>query len=635
MFLSVGAFASPGGSEPRFIMVGNGDPITPKHDGIHYFIAKDNHYLNDSLSADEVKNAVKVAREAGKVVYDFLSVHIAGDLPVIVAKEFGGVKYEILLDKLVFTPNGNTITVAALITKTNGDSYAFGGENVRFTGQGGIESGNLNLLMDNNLELKTQQLNTKVKVKITGGGLTYGCDGFENVSIFGNVSFDRELLVPEDNNPDTDFIDPSKIVTSRFKLEKISDFNDIVIEIKLPPFQITKMKGFGFQVEKAIIDLSAKNNAAFFRLPVGYIPDIEGTGWMGVSIQSLKVKLPSHFVNRKTKQRIEIDANGLLIDRYGFSGQVLGKNFLTLEEGDVSGWDISINTLGLNFLKNQVTGGTLEGQIRPAVVKNEKQALGYKAQFDPIRDFYNFSVFVRDTIEFPFLKAGAVTLTKNSSIKLTLVNKRFNARANLNGELNIKAEELTLKKYKFSSMIVSTQPPYLFVGYFGKSTSDTSSTKDSTKTDVFNGFSLVMKEPVIVNKEENVGVAFGIMINLDKMGIAAEGDFIIEGQLEKRNNRHYWVNKSFSVSKIKVSADINPIKFTGELVFIKNDPIYGKAFFGRLAAELNFGKKYVVQSAALFGNKDKNPYWFVDLMYGPSSNNTKGISIKMRKFRIF
>jgi hypothetical protein len=627
LILIFGAFTSQAKISLPYIQVRNSQNIKPKHDGVHYFIDNDQSLIFEEATAQGVKNAVNAAREAGKVVYDFLSINIQSDLPVVVSKQVGGVEYEILLDKLVFTPQGNTISIAATITMPDGNYYAFGGKSVTFSGKGGIEALSLTLLLDNQPELKTRQLHEGVKVLITGGGFSYDCDGFKSVSVFGKVSFSRDLLLPENGEAKSDFVNPSGMVTAEFKLNDISDFNDMTLSINMPPFQFTKMKGYGFEVSEAIIDLSAKQNAPFFHLPKGYTPDIDGTGWMGVSIKSIQVRFPPQFENRKTKSRVSAEAKGILIDKYGFSGEVLGKNILQLTEGNASGWDISISNFGLIFLKSQITAGKMEGKIRPSVVETEDQALFYSAQIDPIKNYYSFNVEVADSLEFSFLKAANVLLTKNSYIKLSVENQKFHAKANLNGRLDIRAQELKLKSYTFQSLLASTDPPYLFVGYFGKTEKTTDSSgvvinkSDPTDQpgDNFNGFTVTMKEPKILNRDENVAVTFGLMVNLDKMGVSAEGDFIIEGAFENHNERHFWKNKSFSLGKVKVTADLNPVSFMGELEFIKNDPVYGKAFFGRLDANLNFGSKYKLKSAAMFGTKDRNRYWFVDLMFEPSN----------------
>ncbi len=598
------------------ISLEDGNLIMPKHDGKNYLVALENSdATTEKMNADDVHALVQKLRDAGKVVHDILNVRLVSDLPVVVQQEMNGVLYEFVLNKLVFTPTGNKLSIVAMISLPNGAFYAFEGENVKFTGKGGIESGSLSLLLDNNPTLTDRQLGNKVNLQLTGGGFTYGCNGFEDFSLFGNVIFDRSLIVPESTSTG-DVIEGN--VKSSFRIEHAKDFNDLIIKISVQPFQMPNMKGFGFQVSDAIIDLSEKSNASGFKLPKDYLPSVGGELWKGVAIGNIEVRFPKTFKNRTSKQRIQAGVNALLIDKYGLSGEFYGKNILTIKDGDLNGWDYSIEDASVILVKNQVKAGSLGGKLRVSI-SDENRLLGYNALIDPTKDYYNFSVRVIDSLEFSFLKASKVLLKPASYISLKLKDGEFSASAMLHGKLNINANEVKLEEFTFENLFISTAAPYLSIGSFSGGGSGTEYR--------MGGFPISIISPKIGVLDNVANIEFGVKVNLDDMGISATGGFLIQGAFVSENNRHFWKNKSFELKKLAVEADLNVGQFKGTVEFFKDDAIYGKGFYGEMAMTLNLDSPVSVKAAAVFGKKEDR-YWFVDGELS-SGGGMGGISINL------
>ena len=601
------------------VILEDGSMIMPKHDGQNYFIE-----LRDSkpeparpITADDVHNAVEKLRKAGKVVNDILNVHFVSDLPIVIEKEIGGATVSIVLDALIFTPTGNKLSMSAMVSTPKGDFYAFYSESIKFTGKGGIESGSLKLLVDNNPFLKSDQLGSKIKLEITGGGFSFGCDGFEDFSVFGNVVFDRSLIVPEETDGT---VRSGGNVRSAFKLEHIKDFNDIFISITMQPFQMANMKGYGFQVENAIIDLSDRVNPSDFNFPIKYFPNEGGNLWKGVSIGKVSVSFPKNFKKRTSTRRLEVGVNNLLIDKYGVSGEIYGKNIFNIKEGDLSGWDYSLEDVSIILVKSQVQGGSLGGKIRIAI-SEENKLLAYKAVIDPTRKYYDFTISLVDELEFSFLKAVKVELKPASYVKLALDNEDFIASAMLHGKLDIIAGDkgVKLEEFKFENLFVSTKAPYLSIGSFAGG---------SGKEYKMGNFPITINSPVISVKDNKANVEFGVNVNLDDMGIYASGGFLIQGQFVNENNRHFWKNTSISLKKLAVEADLSIGYFHGGVEYFNDDPIYGKGYYGNLGLELYLSSSIGIEAAALFGTIDNKRYWFVDgeLSTGGSMG---GISINL------
>jgi hypothetical protein len=139
---------------------------------------------------------------------------------------------------------------------------------------------------------------------------------------------------------------------------------------------------------------------------------------------------------------------------------------MQIKDGDLNGWDYSLDEAHIILVKNQVKSGTLEGQIRLSI-SNENRLLGYNAIIDPTRNYYNFTVSTDKNLEFEFLKASQVTLKPSSSVSLTLDNGEFVASAMLHGQMDITASQISLERYDFERLFISTRAPYLSIGYFG------------------------------------------------------------------------------------------------------------------------------------------------------------------------
>jgi hypothetical protein len=600
------------------LILEDGIVIMPKHDGKNFFVDLGGNSANtEKLKPEQVRAAVKAVRDAGKVVNDILSVHLVSDLPVVITKEMNGTKYDILLNKLVFTPTGNRLSVLAMITTASDAFYAFEGEDVKFTGKGGIESGSLSLLIDNNTEIKDQQLSSKINLKLTGGGFTYGCNGFEDFSLFGNVIFDRTLIVPESTSTG-DVV--SGNVKSTFKIEHAKDFNDLIINISMQPFQMPSMKGYGFQVSSAVIDLSDKFNTSGFALPKGYNASVDGSLWKGVSIGNIEIRFPKNFKKRKSNDRIQVGVNSLLIDKYGVSGEVYGKNLFTIQEGDLSGWDYSIENASIVVVKNQVVAGSLGGKLRVSI-SEENKLLGYSAIIDPQKDYYNFSVIVTDSLEFAFLKASKVQLKKASSVTLTLKEGQFSASAMLHGKLNINSGDVKLEEFAFENLFVSTAAPYLKIGSFGGG--------GSGKEYKMAGFPIALISPVIGVRNNVASIKFGVKVGLDSTKMSATGGFTILGEFASDDGRHFWRHKSFTVNTIDVKGHLGVCEFNGRINLFKSDPIYGDGFGGKLSLSMTEGIKSEMEIAALFG-KTTERYWFLDgIMIPGSGAESQGFKVNL------
>lgn len=577
----------------------NGEVLMPTHDGERLLVSLENKPTSAQITPEQVIAFFEKARSVGKTVHDLLSLQYVSDMPIIIQKEIQGVTYEIGLSNLIFTPAGNTLSLFAMITTTDGNQLCFAGEQIGFTGQGGIKEGTLKLVLGEKNTIQLLKL-SKIELQLTGGSLKFDCNGYDSFSIAGNVIFDRSLIVPE-NTSDGEVIAGN--VKSSFVLNEVKDWNNMVIEIAMQPFQLPNMKGYGFEVSNAVIDVSDFKNSPNCIFPVGYIAAESDNLWQGVYIGNVSVHFPKHFKNRSNPQRIVVGVSNLLIDRFGVSGEIFGENLMSLKDGDLNGWDYSLDAASIILVKNRVKAGSLGGKMRIAIA-DEDRTMAYKAIIDPTRDYYNFSVATVDAIEFSFLKASKVTLSPSSSVGLTLENGEFSASATLHGTLDITSSEdgIKLQQYTFEQLLVSTKAPYLSIGYFGGG---------SNQEHQLGNFPVTLLAPYVSVQNNVAFIEFGLGVNLDNVGISAKGGFVVEGVFVNKNNRHFWENRRFEVSQLAINADLNVGTFRGNVAFFKNDPVYGKGFFGDLEMTLKASSTLGIRAAGLFGRTTER-YWFVD-----------------------
>jgi hypothetical protein len=598
------------------IILPSGDKIMPQHDGKHFFVdEKNSQQTAGDVTPEQVKEIITKAKNVGQKVYDLLSMQYASSLPIIIQKEIAGTTYDIALDKLLFTPNGNTITIMAMITTPDGNSLCFAGEQIGFTGQGGIKEGTLRLILGGNNKIKLFKIE-KVELELTEGSLKFGCNGYESFSIGGNVIFDRSLIVPDDIKTG----EPAAgNVSSRFLLDDVRDWNNMLIEISMQPFQIPSMKGYGFSVTNAVIDISDHVNSPLCQFPKGYANAEMDELWRGVYIGNVTVRFPLHFKNRTSKQRLSVSVNSLLIDKIGVSGEIFGENIMTIKDGDLNGWDYSLDGASIVLVKSKVKAGSLIGKIRVSISSEEK-LLGYKAIIDPTRDYYNFSLNAAEDLDFEVFKAAKVHLEPASTVSLILEEEQFSATAMLHGKMNITSlkEGVSLEEFTFQNLFLSTKSPYLSVGFFGGGTE---------KELQLGGFPISIISPKILIQNNVADINFGVKVNLDDIGISATGGFVIQGAFINENNRHFWKNKKFALQKLNVKADLSIGKFSGTVEFFNDDPIYGKGFYGEMGLDLNVGVDIVARAVAVFGRKEKR-YWFVDGELS-SGGNGSGLSINV------
>ena len=98
----------------------------------------------------------------------------------------------------------------------------------------------------------------------------------------------------------------------------VTDWNNILVELTLPRFQLKSLEGWSFEVSNAVFDFSDTRNSADIKFPTDYDSPyfIEGTRelWRGFYLRELVVTLPKEFNKKNTTGRTSFRAAEILID---------------------------------------------------------------------------------------------------------------------------------------------------------------------------------------------------------------------------------------------------------------------------------------------------------------------------------
>lgn len=577
-------------------------------------------------------------------------------LPLGITKTIGGIQYSLGISNAKFTPEYTELTAFVKIVLPQTDSAGnrkelfFGANNIKLSHKGGlVGETNLVLLGDVSFPL----FGEKTLLVLKGGMematgvvtnktyVTIDCNGFKELGIDAEVLFSRTMLEPVDKsyNP----IGGDSRVAAKFKAI-VGNWNDILIDISLPTFQLTKHPGYCFELNKAVIDMSDLRNSTNVVWPKDYEKDYLVPGneklWRGFYVQSLKLVLPSQFKKKGTNDRITFQATNLLIDRMGVSGVFSGDNILNIGQGSASGWQFSVDHIELGFRANSLVSAGFNGAIILPVSSGQctsegKGELGYTAVFNSIDNEYLLKAEVTKDICFQVFK-GTANLEKNSYVELKVKEGNFLPKAVLYGTISLNAsnkvensygaisnekyvtvlddkgnvivptkkETVAFKGIIFQNLTLQTVIPYITADYFGYKNNPLD---DATVSN----FPVTINEIALTADEQSASLKVDLAINLMKDQFNGQTKFYVIGKFSPEDGIQKWKFDRLKFEEIKVAADLGGVKFKGSITILDNDPIYGNGFKGMLGADFTGGIS--VEANAIFGSKSFR-YWYVDAM---------------------
>ena len=562
----------------------------------------------------------------------FVEILLSNDLvelPVGMKKKLGNTTVTIGVSKAKFMTEYALLTIFCKVDLPQGKSILFGADEVKLSFKGGLVGSNANLVLLGDFQIPINGGNTMLTLKggqdmKTGNvnALTYvrfECNGVKELGIAADVSFPRSLIEPvgSDNKP---LADLSQKVTGSFKTV-VSDWNDIVADVTLPPFVLKGFSKVVFEIDKAVIDLSDKRNHPLVSFPAGYTNLVQGQEqlWRGVYIDKLKVTLPKEFVDKtKPNTPVSFDAEKLIVDNSGITGLIGANN--VIRTGSASGWDFSVNRFEIDLQSNTLRRAGFNGHIAIPVSKPtadgdvKKYGMAYRAVFISSSD-YLLNVSLKDTLAFDIWKAKADILP-GSYVELAVKDDQFRPKAVLNGDLKVDiGSSIKLGKVNFQGLTLQTETPYIALASVGGGFKIMSKADQNTVAN----FPIVVKSIGLQIKDKEVGLfldSLSLQFMDNSQKISALTSVSIVGEFDKRDGDIVFDFKRFDITKVGIKGDFGGFKINGNVDIFKDDPNRGTGFSGDLRLTVKLAKDTItVAAAAAFGRKNNSyRYWYVDAL---------------------
>jgi hypothetical protein len=566
------------------------DPI----DSAQYYVAKAQSVLGEIRAAQ---------RYVG-----YLDGNALQTLPVGIHKEINGLSYDIGIASVKLKPQYAELEVYMQFeVPQNGKVLTFRAKGIKFTKAGGIVGdATLELVADYAINLSGDKSQIILK---SGTFVTFDCSGFQSMGITADVKFSRDLLLPED---ESGRIIEGNVISS-FDA-KVDNWNDLVVQVSLPAFQVKNLEGVGFSVLDAVFDFSDLRNAPSVKFPVGYestqmLPDNPNL-WRGFYLRELSVRLPDQFSKKGETGRTTFAAYDVLIDNMGFSGLLVGTKLLTPKDGDLDGWSFSIDSLSIELQANTLKEAAFNGGI-VIPIGGEDTPFEYSALIN-IGNEYVFNVSPAKDLQFKVFQTSEVEIYEASYLEVKLVDGKFRPKANLHGKMSIAAKlgdsesskKASLADITFENLELQSVKPYIKIGAFSFGSEAAQQAMANLPISINN---IGMRSM----SDTEVGLDFDIVVNLTESFSGAAGLTIV-GKIDTETGFQSWKFKRVDVNEIMIDVDQGAFKFYGRMLFYRNDLVYGNGFNGIIDAEFSPGIK--VKATAIFGSVTNMRYWYADAL---------------------
>ncbi|MDA3953310.1 MAG: hypothetical protein PF485_06665 [Bacteroidales bacterium] len=562
-----------------------------------------------TVKADELLDLVK---SENRFIKKLDSATIIS-LPVGIKADVGGLEYIILIDEVNFKPEGEYFNAfMSFEIPQSGKKLAFKGLNIPFSFGGGLD-GDVRLELVSPVPLT---IGEGMEMVINGDKKTYvvwDCEGFKEMAVDADVLFDPSIFVPEDK--DGNLLEGT-MIKSHFNVN-IADWNDLVVQLSIDPFQIKGIEGVGFEITDAVLDFSDYRNAPNVQFPANYLSSYFVPGnpnlWRGVYIRQAAIRLPKQLKvqegqtsNTGSQGRISFIGTQLIIDEAGFSGTIVAENLLTLEQGQIGDWAFSLEKIGITLEAGQLTKAGFEGGIIVPVMDKESP-LKYTALID-LGNKYTFNIQTTGNLNMD-IWAAKVNLKPASYIEIEMLDGDFMPMACLHGQakIEIASDGLGIGA-DFESLVIQSEKPYLSCQSFSLGLDGMDSKMGNFPISINDiGFRNV--------SDTEMGIEFSVILNLvgeGDGGFGAEAGLMLVGEMDQDRGLTSWKYSYLDLTKIVVDINGGAYKIHGSLTFFKNAETYGNGFNGQVSAE--FIDIIKVDATAIFGKVDGYRYWYVDAL---------------------
>lgn len=576
----------------------------------HFIEGQQNkNFINDSITEQKIDSIFKKVLDENRFVFQ-LDTSLFYNLPIgVIAGKTEDPTYALLIDEVILYSDKAIFNASMLLTNPiNNEKLAFMARDVEFSFKNGL-TGVIRLELVNEKSINIcKDINLQI---LKGSYVECDCKGFKSLHLKGNFELSENTFIRADNNGNT----LNGKVSSFFEVTANS-LNDLIFSITIDPFQLKKYPDFTFVCKNLSIDFSDIKNPSILRFPQGYINEL-GAGminlWRGVYIQEATILINrKKFKKKNSNLPLMFSANDLVIDETGFSGNFFANNLMTLEEGEISGWDFAIDEIGLQFIQGDLTAGGLKGRIKIPALKNN--VFTYSAFIDIVGNYF-FSIGTATDLNFDLFGQGKLKILPSSYIKIINDTTGFHGIACFNGALEIiapivnnvntdtsRTAKLKLKGFEFQNLIFSTREPYIDIGYLAYHGNEQGS---------LSNFPITINDINFIKSEVDVRLAIKASINLKETeNEGFSGTTTIALCARKEEKVYKYAGIQINAVAIEFSKP-NAYKISGMVAFARGDSVYGDGFRGEINATFS---NFSMAAYALFGNVKGTRYFFVDAL---------------------
>ena len=268
--------------------------------------------------------------------------------------------------------------------------------------------------------------------------LQMDCNGIKALSVKADIEFPRSMIVPD--TPDGTPGEGQVTGGFGFTVERAVDQNENVYyklggdtevpwegglhflaKIEVDSFQFKGLEGWAFAIENMWYDASELSNVPNMVYPEDHGDVVDGElldVWTGFYLEKGQIMCPKEFLGDGGRASAQIN-HGIIDPKLTVNISV--DDLLPINEGNVDGWAISMDSVYITIEQNQLTEGGFSGQLGIPLMK-AGQYLRYSAliaeseeeEGSPVQ--YIMNVNPEEDIDMPFMIAKA-ELLENSYIE--------------------------------------------------------------------------------------------------------------------------------------------------------------------------------------------------------------------------
>ncbi len=602
--------------------------------------------LNISKNKTGLDNSTRILskiQQTGKFLDQFDGQELLS-VPFGLRDTFGDIQCFFGFDNLQLHPDYATVdVVAALYHPILRDTLYFSGTKLKYNNRSGfVGHATIGLLQDFEIEInanKSALVFRGLREDSSGTFIKFDCQGVKEIQLGFSIAFHPDLLVPARTT--------GRHVQTYTEIDFQPSQGFMINNISLPPFYFKQYRDFLFSVEDMALDLNEEMTTVdeietYLRemtQHLGQDQRVTKSQWTGFYCRSFDIEFTNRHIRGATGQPIAVSGDRIVIDDFGFTGQVaVTGDLVPFGYGNAGGWPLSIERFYVDILANQLKafgfGGiiqipliedrtdTLPQAAAPNDVKvmgeeNLTAGLNYDALYHLDSHYLAFEVALTGEKERTIPAFLADITIKPGSFIRARADQDFKIEALLNGDIRLRgaAGKTALESpvVEFHGMHIANQAPYFNVRGFGVADGKTGGSLGLFGLS-FQTMTVVSHEPEKYSHQLKRLSVEGLTLDL---GDVVEGDAItIESTLhaffavQPDGNRQRWENRGLEIERFGFRGKLPGIEYLeGELAFFYDHPLYGEAFAGRGHMKLDIVPAEVNMDC-MFGTSADGDYRF-------------------------